>query len=210
MAELTLNATPRTATGKGVARKLRAQGLIPAVVYGRKVDTQSIQVSPADLAKVLSGEYNINTIFNLAIEGGETREVMLKSFTRHPVHRNLLHADLIAVDHDRAIVVDVPVKLTGVAEGTKVGGQLKQLRRSAKVRCLPKDIPVTLDFDVTPLDLKMRALASQIVPPAGVEVLVDNDFAIAQVNVPRGADDVVAEGEGEEGEAAAAAAPAAS
>lgn len=211
MEQVTLNATLREGRGKSVTRKLRAQDLIPAVVYGPSVDTVSVTLAPKELLKILTGPYKKNAIFDLVVEGGPTHQVRLKAFDRHPVSRRLQHADFIVVRDDTPIYVDVPIRLVGTARGIKLGGALKQLHREVTLRCLPKDVPAELVFDVTKLGVGQRALAGSIEAPPGTELIIENDFAIAQVIIPRGLaaeEEEEEEGEGEgEGEEAAEPAP---
>lgn len=185
----------RTEIKKGACRRLRNAGLIPVVCYGRNVaaDERGVKaisgsVSPADLQKALSGEYGPNVVINLVLEGDgkEIRHnVMVQKLDRDPVTRRYLHCDFIVVEDDQKVLVEVPIRLDGKAVGVGLGGKLRQVARSVNVRCLPKDIPVDVPFDVTAMNLKDRAQVSQIVPADGLELVYANDFSIAQILPPR-------------------------
>jgi len=188
MEQLTLNAQARTGRGKNAARALRREGNIPAVCYGpNQQDPISLAIDPKALMEILSGPYGKNVVFKLNVdEPAVSREVMLKDFYRHPVGRDLRHVDFFAIDHDQTVVVEVPIKLEGRAKGVRTGGRLQQVRRSAVVRCLPANIPEAITYDVSELGIGDRAMASDLVLPEGVELIFHNDFATAQVFLPRG------------------------
>jgi len=188
MAKLELKGTIRAAGKKGASRKLRAAGSIPVVVYGRKIDTVSASVNPADLDKILATDFGANIVFDLVIDdnGKEIRhEVMIKSAQRDPLSRRIIHADFYAVEADRKVLVHVPLRLTGRAAGVALGGKLRSAARDVVVSCLPKDIPTEVPFDVTPLGIKERAQISAVPRPQGCEFVYSNDFLVAEIYPPR-------------------------
>ena len=188
MADLELKAVARAAGKKGASHKLRAAGNIPCVVYGRKIDTLSAAINPADLAKVLSTDFGPNVVFDLVIDdnGKEIRHsVMVKSVQRDPVSRRIIHADFYAVEADRKVLVRVPLRLEGRAAGVALGGKLRCAARDVMVSCLPKDIPTVVIFDVTPMNIKERAQISAVPRPAGCEFVYNNDFLVAEIFPPR-------------------------
>ena len=186
MENVTLQAEVRASRGKGPARRLRQAGLIPAVFYGASAEATAITINQKDVDQKLRGPYGKNVIFDLKV-GEETHEVMLKTFQKDPIQRTIKHVDFYLIDYERPITIEVPIKLSGQAIGVKVGGRLQQVRRSVNVRCLPGSIPEALTFDVTDMDIKSRAMASSLPTPEGVELMLKNDFAFAQVKLPRGA-----------------------
>jgi large subunit ribosomal protein L25 len=148
----------REGKGKEDARRLRNQGLIPAVVYGQRAETIPVTLSPQELAKVLHGGAGERTLINLTIEGLKdgplTKTVILKEKQIDPLKRTWLHVDLYAIAMDEEINVNIPVRLMGKAAGVTVqGGILEQVLREIEVKCLPSDIPSSIDVDVSALEI---------------------------------------------------------
>jgi large subunit ribosomal protein L25 len=147
----------REGKGKEDARRLRHQGLIPAVVYGRRAETIPIALNPQELAKVLHGGAGERTLINLTIEGLQdgpiTKTVILKEKQIDPLKRTLLHVDLYTITMDEEISVGIPVHIVGKAAGVALGGILEQVMREIEVKCLPADIPPSIDVDVSALNI---------------------------------------------------------
>src|SRR5580658_7885942 len=122
--DITVTAEVRSTRGKNEARRLRVRGFIPAVVYGAYKDAVSIGVSPKEISHILHSKSGHNTIFNLAIQGGESTPVMVVDSQRDPVKGHLLHADLKRIDLEKRIRVAVPVLTEGEAAGIKLQGGL--------------------------------------------------------------------------------------
>src|SRR5260221_11315806 len=140
--DVTVTAGVRSARGKNEARRLRVRGFIPAVVYGAYKDSVSVGVSPKELVHILNSKSGHNTIFNLAIQGGENTPVMEVDEQRDPVRGNLLHADFKGMDLTNAICVAIPAVTLGEAGGIKLqGGLLELISRGIEVECLPDKIP---------------------------------------------------------------------
>jgi large subunit ribosomal protein L25 len=184
MEKLEIKGEARVPGKKGASHKLRAAGRIPVVCYGRHIDAVSASIDPADLSKVLSTDFGPNIVFSFDCDGTK-RDVMVKSVQRDPVSRRILHADFYCVDADRKVVIRVPLSLTGKSVGVGKGGTLRKAAREVVVSCLPKDIPVVIEFDVTPLDLKDRAQISRVPVVSGCEYIYDNDYLVAEVIPPR-------------------------
>jgi len=201
---ITLPAHSRTATGKGAARRLRSQGLIPAVFYGRKRETRALSVNSKALAAIMSSETGSHTLIRLVIgdEGpNEERTVILKDYQIHPVKRNLLHADFYEVALDRPIETEVAIVLVGKPIGIEKGGLLQQVRREIPVSALPQNVPNQIEVDISHLDIGHSLHVDEIRLPAGVEVVSDVNFTIATVVTPKGvkiAEEEELEGEGAE------------
>lgn len=177
----------REGASKGFSRRLRAAGLIPAVCYGKGLESLSFSVSPVELMKVLSGSYGPNAIFDLVLDDNgkeQRRTVMIRCLQRDPVTRKILHADFYAIDPARKVLVEVPIVLVGRSVGVAMGGRMRQVARSVNVRCLPKHIPETIACDVSKLEIKQRAQVSQITVPEELELVYHADFAVAQVLAP--------------------------
>ena len=147
-----LEAQPRTPGNKNEARRVRRQGKIPAVVYGAGKEAVPVSVDPRQVTRILSSESGHNTIFDLALNGGERSKAMIVDWQYEPVRGKLLHIDLKRIAMDRRLTVKVPIFLTGEAAGVKQqGGILEQMLREVEVECLPADIPSHIDADVSEL-----------------------------------------------------------
>jgi large subunit ribosomal protein L25 len=150
--DTTLQAEKRETTGKNEARRLRAHGRIPAVVYGvEKGKAVEISVDPKALLRILHSESGVNTLIGLTLEGGDTR-VLVKEYQLDPIDHRLLHADFYRVAMDQALTVTVPIVLRGEARGVKQqGGIVDFVHREIEIECLPGDIPEHIDVDVSEL-----------------------------------------------------------
>jgi large subunit ribosomal protein L25 len=147
-----LEAQPRTPGNKNDARRARRQGKIPAVVYGAGKEAVPVSVDPRQVTRILNSESGHNTIFDLALNGGERTKAMIVDWQYEPVRGKLLHIDLKRIAMDRRLTVKVPIFLTGEAAGVKQqGGILEQMLREVEVECLPADIPSHIDADVSEL-----------------------------------------------------------
>ncbi len=146
-----VEAQPRQADGKNVARRVRKSGKVPAVVYGAGKPVVSISVDPKQIARILHSESGHNTIFDLQLDGERTK-AMIVDWQYEPSKGALLHLDLKRIAMDQRLKVNVPIMLKGEAAGVKQqGGILDQVLREVEVECLPGDIPTHLDADVTHL-----------------------------------------------------------
>lgn len=161
----------RSATGKGVARKLRAEGLIPAVFYGHKSESMALSVNPTELKKIVTSESGRNTLITLKIDGKKDRVAMLKDLQLSPLKREYLHADLYEVLMDEKITSKIPIHFVGKAVGVKEGGIEQHLRRELDIRCLPGDLPDFIEADVTNLAVGDSIHVKDLVLPEGIEVL---------------------------------------
>jgi large subunit ribosomal protein L25 len=176
--DITVAAEVRATRGKNEARRLRVRGFIPAVVYGAYKDTVSIGLSPKALVQILNSKTGHNTIFNLAIQGGENTPVMVVDSQRDPVKGNLLHADLKRIDLEKRIRVFVPVITEGEAAGIKLqGGLLEIISREIEIECLPDEIPEHFVVDVSSLMIGQSVRAGAI-PMAGSMRLVSQAEAV--------------------------------
>jgi large subunit ribosomal protein L25 len=152
--DVTLQAEKRDGRGKNEARRLRAQGQIPAVVYGaEKGKAQEIAVDPKVLMRILHSESGVNTLIGLQVDGGDTR-VLVKEYQIDPIHHRLLHADFYQVAMDKVLQVTVPLVMRGDAPGVKVqGGIVDFVNRELEIECLPGDIPESIAVDISELML---------------------------------------------------------
>jgi large subunit ribosomal protein L25 len=214
--ENVLSVDRREGAGKGVARKLRAAGRIPGVVYGRGRGSQPVSLDPLLLERALrASEAGMNTLFDLEVRGekaGGERVVLVKELQRDPVTGGMLHADLYEVDLSQTVEVEVPIHLDGIPRGVSLdGGILDHALRMLRVECLPRAIPDELRLDVSDLGIGDSLHVRDLVLPEGVTLKGDPDLSVASVVMPQ-KEEVVAptpvEGVPAEG-AAAEAAPAA-
>ncbi len=177
----TVSAQLRTTRGKNEARRLRARGWIPAVVYGGGRDPVAVSVSPKDMLKILHSDTGHNTIFQLAING-DTTPVMIVDWQFHPVKETLLHVDLKRIDLTRRIRVSIPVHTVGEAKGVKQqGGLLQIVTRELEVECLPDEIPDHLTVDVRDLMIGQSRRASEVPLTGSMVLLSPPDAVVAHV-----------------------------
>lgn len=181
MATVSLAAHIRTDSGKGAARKARAAGRLPAVVYRDGLPATSISLDPEALELAFQKTNDRNTLVVLEIDGGDKRTCLVREAQRHPVSRVLEHVDFYEVGDDQKVTVTVRLNPVGTAVGTKLGGRMQLMRRSMEVRCKPGDIPNTVDVDVTNLGVNEFIRASAVVPPPGCELVFARDFNVACV-----------------------------
>jgi large subunit ribosomal protein L25 len=186
-------AKPRTGTfNKSHARRVRVQGLIPAVVYGAGQESVAVTVDPKVITKILYSDSGHNTIFDLTIEGSGVTKAMIVDWQNEPIKGKLLHIDLKRVAMDKAMRVSVPVQLTGVSKGVKnSGGILSQVLHEVEIECLPGDIPGHIDVDVTDLDLHGAIHISDLPHSGKLKFLGEEDALVAHVTVMK--EEVVAE-----------------
>jgi len=182
MEQVLIKAEKRVDKGKSIARKLRKEGKIPAVLYGRDVDPLSISVSAREWS-VLGRHVKRNAILDMELTDAgkaEHRPVMIKEIQREFVGDRVLHIDFLQVSMTRMIEVEVPIHLKGEAKGLVKDGIVEQHLRSIRIECLPTQIPEVLEIDVTDLDIGDSFHVSQISMP-GVKVLEGADVAIVTV-----------------------------
>jgi large subunit ribosomal protein L25 len=177
---------PRAGTGKGLARKLRANGRIPAVCYSPGSGATSIQLDPKALDRLLhKSSAGMNTLIDLSGGGLDGKVVLVKELQRDPVSSVLLHADLFAVDVDKPIEVNVPVRIVGTPTGVTFGGGILDFpMREIEVLCLPRAIPEDLPIEVGHLLVGDSIHVREIPLPAGVELVSDPDLSVVSVVLP--------------------------
>ncbi|MDI7260507.1 MAG: 50S ribosomal protein L25 [Thermodesulfobacteriota bacterium] len=190
-----LRAEVREGVGKGVARKLRTRGLIPAIFYGSKAQTVPLVIDTKELSRTLQTEAGGNVLIDLEIWKGDQSErkvVMVKELQFDPFQKNALHSDFYEVAMDVMVTVEVPIHLTGKPEGTKVGGILDQIRRVIEVQCLPGDIPKSFNIDVSSLNIG-DSIHVKDIHVEKAKILTDLNFTIATVVPPIAEEKKVAE-----------------
>jgi len=178
MADIILQAIPRPPQGTRPARRLRAEGKVPGVVYGLGTDPVPLAVEWRELRAALVTEQGLNAIINLQIDGERT-PTLVKDMQRHPVRRNVLHIDFIRVDLDKTVDVEVTIHLEGEAElVSREGGVVDHVLQSLQITAKPADIPSGLTIDISDLVIGDAKRVSDIVLPAGVTTNVDPEDAV--------------------------------
>lgn len=182
--EITLiEAQPRAdeQRGKNEARRLRAQGRIPAVLYGARKDAVPVSVDPKQIARVLTSESGHNTIFDLQV-GKEKTKAMIVDWQYEPIKGRLLHIDLKRIAMDERLRVKVPIMLLGEAAGVKQqGGILEQILREVELECLPSDIPGHIDLDVSELVFGQVLRVSDLPHGGKVKFVTDENQPVAHI-----------------------------
>jgi len=180
--DITVNAEVRNTRGKNEARRTRRAGQIPAVVYGAFQDPVSVAVNPREIMKIVRSNTGYNTIFTLAIAGGESTPVMVVDQQVDPIKGHLLHADLKRIDLTKRIRVTVPVHTAGEPTGVKVqGGLLEVITRSVEVECLPDEIPESFTVSVADLAIGQSRRASDVPVSGSMKLVSSPDTVIAHV-----------------------------
>ena len=201
MASEQLSASARDLGGKGVARKLRSEGRIPAVVYGHGREPQPLSINSRELDRLLDHIAAEATVIDLDIDGKPAR-TLIREIQRHPFKRQILHVDFQELVAGEKISVRLPIILVGVPDGVRLdGGILDQTMRELEVEVDPSNIPNHVDIDVTKLTIGSSIHVRDITLPEGVEVLDDGDASVCVVSAPRAAVEAVV---AEETEAVAA------
>ncbi|MEK7347716.1 MAG: 50S ribosomal protein L25 [Candidatus Eisenbacteria bacterium] len=186
MAIVILKSIRRDGVGKGVARRLRQAGSVPAIYYGRGEVPVALSVPAKELESLLHGASGSNVIVDLKVEGvaAGDRKAILREVQRHPVRGNILHVDLQHISLSERITVEVPVVLVGVPTGVKDGGGiLEHLLREVEVECLPTDIPAKLTVDVSHLNIGESVHVSDLAI-GNVEVRTEAERTVATVVPP--------------------------
>ena len=204
MASANLAAKARDNSGKGVSRKLRGEGRVPAVVYGHGRDPLSLSINTRELERLLDHIAAESTVIDLDIEGKPSR-TLIREIQRHPFKRQILHVDFQELVAGEKISVSVPIVLVGVPDGVRMdGGILDISMRELEIEVDPSNIPNHVEIDVTKLTIGSSVHVRDIPLPEGVEVLDDEDASVCVVSAPRAA---VEETPAVEGEAEVAAEP---
>lgn len=175
---ISLPVAKRTTSGKGENRRMREQGLVPAVFYNAKGENQMIAVEAKKLGKTYE-KVGSTQVFDLEIEGDGKAKALIWQLHRHPYRNEVLHVDFYGVDMDKPLRIEVPVKTTGVAFGIKTqGGRLENYRDVLEVEALPGDIPKTITLDITELRAGESIHVADIELPENVKISYDENFAV--------------------------------
>jgi large subunit ribosomal protein L25 len=184
--EAVLDAIERNDRGKNEARRLRASGRIPAVVYGENQGGKAIAVDPKVLARILRTEQGANTLISLNLPGGSDARVLVKEYQLDPVTHELLHADFYRVAMDKVIRVQVTVVAHGEPKGVKQqGGILDIVNRQVEIECLPADIPNHIEIDVSELMVGQSVRVKDVATSPKWKTLSDPEMMILHVIIPK-------------------------
>jgi large subunit ribosomal protein L25 len=180
--DITVSAEPRASRGKNEARRLRASGASPAVLYGAEGEAVPVTVSPKEVGRILHSKAGLNTIFNLVVQGGETTPVMIVDCQKDPIKDTLLHVDLKRIDLTKRIRVQVPVHTSGEPQGVKLQGGLHELiTREIEIECLPDDIPEFFTVEVGELMIGQSIRAGEIQLPSMIKLVSPADSVVSHV-----------------------------
>ncbi len=195
--QVKLSASRRTGTGRSAVRKIKAQGAVPAVIYGGKQQPEPLQVSKRDISLMLSHASGENILVELEIDGEKASRLALVQEVQHsPVGGDVLHVDFHAVSMDEMIEADVPLEPTGMPEGVKTfGGLLEQALRSLGIECLPRDLPDLITVDVSHLNIGDAIHVREIPLPEGVKTRISPDLTVFSVLAPTVEEEPVAAAE---------------
>ena len=180
--DLTVAAETRDSRGKNEARRLRAKGSMPAVIYGGPNGPAPVAVNPKELSRILNSKTGHNTIFNMTVGGGDTTPVMIVDWQFDPIKDSLLHVDLKRIDLTRRIAVKVPVVTQGDPKGVKIQGGIHEIiTREIEIECLPDDIPEQFSVNVSELMIGQSVRASDIPLAGSIKLISPADAVISHV-----------------------------
>ncbi len=189
MEALELKAQIRKESGKGPARRLRAEGLVPAVLYGSGAESVMLYVKAEDLIKIIRAEKGEAGFIKLVIDdAGKKSESlsMLKELQTNTVMKKIIHADFYEIRMDRKLTMDVPIHLVGASIGVEKGGEQKQFKRDVKVSALPGRMPRHIDVDVTDLAIGSTFRVGDVTLGDGIEMLDAGNITIVTVSAKKG------------------------
>ncbi len=188
MKSVPLKAYPRSLQRRGGAKRLRAAGRVPAIIYGRQAKPQNLEVNAKELEELIHHSASENVLVDLSVESDARpkRLALVQEIQHHPLEGDMLHVDFHEVAENEKVVVHVPLETTGEAAGVKTGGGvLEHILFKLKVRSLPKDLPEQITVDVSHLELGKAVHLGEIKAPPGVEILGDKNIPAIAVAMPR-------------------------
>jgi large subunit ribosomal protein L25 len=204
MAEQKLVAEKREESGKGVARKLRAAGRVPAVLYGHGMEPIALSVDSRELIHVFHTGAGTNVLVDLTVDGDD-HLAMAREIQRDHIKGRFMHVDFLVVSRDQVISVSVPVRVIGESVGVKAGGVLEHHLWEVQVECLPTDVPEAIEADVSELEIGMSLKVSDLSAPEGVTITSNIEDSVVAVQQPQARVELEEEAAEEEAEGEAAA-----
>lgn len=187
MAELTLEVQRREKTGKSAVKKMRREGIVPAIVYGGNRDTVPIKVNRRTITDLMiNSEHGIRSVFLLKLsDTDQSRHAMIRDYQIDPITRELKHVDFIRVNMDEKVNVQIPIHTAGVSKGQKTGGLVDFVMREMEVECLPGSIPDEIILDISALEIGDSLRVGDLALPEGVKSLEDEERVVVTVTAPR-------------------------
>lgn len=174
----------RDVFGKNASRRLRREGMIPAILYGGDASNVPLTLRKQDVFMILRSDTGENTVFQVSFDS-EIRDVMIKELQKDPVTDEILHVDFVHIAMDKVIRVSVPVMSVGEAVGVKAeGGFIDFITREVEVECFPKDIPEHIEIDISSLHLRQSFKVEDIILPEGVKLITSSDTILVMIEVP--------------------------
>jgi len=193
-----IKAEKREVFGKNASRRLRREGMMPAIFYGAQNVNIPLTLNKKDIFMILKSDTGENTVFQISFDS-EIKDAMIKELQRNPVTDEILHADFIHIAMDKAIRVSVPVAAVGEAVGVKTeGGFVDFINREVEVECFPKDIPEHIEIDISNLHLRQSFKVEDLVLQEGIQVISDPETILVLVEVPAKEEEIAVEKEEEE------------
>lgn len=193
--DITLRAQQGRPTGSRSSRRMRREGQVPAVAYGRDLEPVTIAVDGRELHAALHTEAGLNALINLEIDGGGTQLTMAKQLQRHPVRGDIIHVDFVTISLTEAVRADVPIVLRGEPVGVVEGGIVETVRATVDIEALPTDIPPNITVDISHLEVGSTLTVADLPELSGVTYLEDPTAAVVTITLPAA---VLAEEEEEE------------
>lgn len=183
--EITLKVKPRDEKGKGPARRARASGHVPGVLYGKGLDPVPLTVDNKEMQKALATESGLNVLINLQVDSKTKYLTMLREVQRSPVRGEVMHVDFFKIDRDVKIQAEVPVHIIGESHGVKEGGVVEHHLWEIKVEALPGNVPTAIEVDITKLGIDEHLRVSDIATPPDTEILTPTEEIIVSVVEPQ-------------------------
>ncbi len=185
-----LKISTRESVGKGAAKRLRASGMVPGIIYGYKTEPVMIKTNTHDFRMTMRGLETTNPFFNIVgeDEGGKKIEgniVILKELQIHPLTHEYIHIDLHKIDMEKVLTVEVPIHFVGKAEGVKMGGILQEIRRQLDISALPTNIPEYIEVDVSELNIGDSIHLNDIKLPEGCQTEMSVNYTVVIVVAPK-------------------------
>ena len=195
MKSVALKAYPRTQVRGGQVKQLRANGRVPATIYGRETKPLNLELNSREFTDLLHHSVSENLLVDLTVEkdAKAKRLALVQEVQHHPIDGKILHVDFHEVSENEKVTVHVPLETTGEAAGVKTGGgTLEHILFKLKVRCLPKDLPDQIVVDVSALEIGKSIHLGEIKAPEGVEIIGDKHISVISVSAPRAEEEVAA------------------
>ena len=181
VAQASLQALRRDETGKGVARRLRRAGRIPAIIYGKDMEPIPLSLDEQEAVQLFQSIPVANTVLQLDIGGGKSLRTLVREIQTHPYRPDILHVDFMRLRQGVAVELSVPIVLSGTPAGTRTGGRLDVVAHEAHVRCTPAKIPESIEADISELDIGESLRLGDLTLPEDVELLSSPDTLVCHI-----------------------------